>query len=156
MGSSSAYFFTRRVRRWLAMLALPVGLGVLVHYASAAGDGMALMRVGVPAEARVISLAVEDREGSWLIGKRYIARLSVLGVRVEQRLTATRFGELTEGSFVTVTVVPERPGAVDVSRGQTLLDAASGMLAGVILAAVGLYAIIVTWRRNTRRWRVSE
>ncbi|MEL6766626.1 MAG: hypothetical protein AAFP17_05555 [Pseudomonadota bacterium] len=156
MNSSSAYFFARRVRRWLAILALPVGLGVMVHHAAPAGDGIALLREGVPAEARVISLKAEDREGSWLIGKRYTARLWVLGERVERGLGAARFGELTEGGLATVTVVPERPGAVDISRGQTLLDAAKGLIAGLILAAVGLYALIVTWRRNTGRWRVSE
>lgn len=156
LNSSSAHFFARRVRRWLAMLALPVGLAVIVHHAGSAGDGIALLRAGVPAEARVISLEVEDREGSWLIGKCYTARLSVLGTQVERGLGAARFGELTKGGLTTVTVVPERPGAVDVSPGHTMLDAAKGLLAGVILAAVGLYAIIVTWRRNTGRWRVSE
>ncbi|MEO1317559.1 MAG: hypothetical protein AAFW01_13380 [Pseudomonadota bacterium] len=154
--AARAYFFERRIRRWLAILALPVGLGLVAHQSGPFVNGVALLTSGVPVQARVLSLKVEDRDASWLVGKRHVARNSVLGGTVERSLGAERFETLREGMLTEVTVVPERPGAVDISSGQTLLDAAKGLLAGIVLTGAGLISLIVTWRRNTGRWRVSE
>ncbi|MEM7496376.1 MAG: hypothetical protein AAF371_00120 [Pseudomonadota bacterium] len=141
----------RIVRRWLAILALPVGIAVIVYQGRPLLDGLALLRHGVPAQARVIDVAVEEREGAWLIGDRHRARISVLGATVEQTIGVERFAELSPGGTVEVTVLPGRPGAVDIAPGQTLLSAVKGVLVGVILAAVAVGSALVTWRRNRRR-----
>ncbi|MEO0960034.1 MAG: hypothetical protein AAFY66_16505, partial [Pseudomonadota bacterium] len=76
--AARAFFFERRIRRWLAILALPVGLGLVAHQSGPFVEGVALLTSGVPAQARVLSLKVEDRDAGNMPFADEPARIPIL------------------------------------------------------------------------------